>query len=115
MDLTSLTVHELSALLQKREVSSVEVTSAYLKRIASLNERLGAYITVTDVEAIAAAKEADKRLSSNTGAPLTGVPISVKDIFCTAGVRTTCASKILENFIPAYDAAIVAKLKDAGP
>ena len=114
MDLTSLTVHELSALLQKREVSSVEVTSAYLKRIASLNERLGAYITVTDVEAIAAAKEADKRLSSNTGAPLTGVPISVKDIFCTAGVRTTCASKILENFIPAYDAAIVAKLKDAG-
>lgn len=114
MDLTSLTVHELSALLQKREVSSVEVTSAYLKRIASLNERLGAYITVTDVEAIAAAKEADKRLSSNTGSPLTGVPISVKDIFCTAGVRTTCASKILENFIPAYDAAIVAKLKDAG-
>ncbi|MBI5234688.1 MAG: Asp-tRNA(Asn)/Glu-tRNA(Gln) amidotransferase subunit GatA [Deltaproteobacteria bacterium] len=114
MDLTSLTVHELSGLLQKREVSSVEAAQAYLNRIASLNARLGAYITVTADEAIEAAKEADKRLLSGASSPLTGVPVSVKDIFCTAGVKTTCASKILERFIPVYDAAVVARLKDAG-
>lgn len=115
MDLTSLTIHELSEKLSKKEVSSVEVTNAYLKRIESLEDRIHAFITVTPEEALKAAQAADERIAKGDNiTPLTGVPISVKDIFCTKDVRTTCASKILGNFVPPYDATVTRKLKEAG-
>ncbi|MBI1913083.1 MAG: Asp-tRNA(Asn)/Glu-tRNA(Gln) amidotransferase subunit GatA [Deltaproteobacteria bacterium] len=115
MDLTSLTIHELSEKLSKKEVSSVEVTNAYLKRIESLEDRIHAFITVTPEEALKAAQAADDRIAKGDKiTPLTGVPISVKDIFCTKDVRTTCASKILGNFVPPYDATVTRKLKEAG-
>ncbi len=115
MDLTVLKIHELAEKLAGKEVSSVEATKAYLERIEKLEGKLHAFITVTKDAALESAARADERIASGTDVtPLTGVPVSVKDIFCTKGVRTTCASRILENFIPPYDATVVAKLKEAG-
>ena len=115
MDITTLTLKELSEKLSKKEVSSREATEAYLARIEEVEEKIGAFVTVTRDEALAAADEADKRLSLKKDAtPLTGVPLSVKDLFCTDGIETTCSSKILEGFKPPYDATVVKKLKDAG-
>jgi aspartyl-tRNA(Asn)/glutamyl-tRNA(Gln) amidotransferase subunit A len=110
-----LTIKSLSEKLRKRETTSVELTRRFLDRIGKVDGKVAAFVTVTADEALKAAAEADKRLASGSGiTPLTGVPVSVKDIFCTAGVRTTCGSKMLENFIPPYDAMVVEKLKDAG-
>jgi len=115
MSITSKTIGELSALLQSKDLTSTEVTEAYLKRIAELDPALNSYITITTEAALEAAAVADKRLAEGTDVtPLTGVPISVKDIFCTTGLKTTCASKMLEGFIPPYDATVVKKLRDAG-
>ncbi|OGQ11846.1 MAG: aspartyl/glutamyl-tRNA amidotransferase subunit A [Deltaproteobacteria bacterium RIFCSPLOWO2_12_FULL_43_16] len=115
MELYNLTIHELHEKLQKKEITSLQLTEAFLKRIEAVDGKIKAYITVTKEDSIKQAKEADKRLASGKDiTPLTGVPISVKDIFCTNGVRTTCASKILNNFVPPYDAAVIKKLKDAG-
>ncbi len=110
-----MTIQELAMALSKKELSSVEATRFYLKRIEEMEKTVHAFITVTPEEALRSAEEADRRLKSGSGVtPLTGVPVSLKDIFCTKGIRTTCASKILENFIPPYDATIVKKLKAAG-
>ncbi|MBI5811044.1 MAG: Asp-tRNA(Asn)/Glu-tRNA(Gln) amidotransferase subunit GatA [Deltaproteobacteria bacterium] len=115
MNMTGLTIHEISERLSRKEVSSVELTKAFLKRISEIDGKLQTYITVTPSASLNAAQMADKRLSAGKDiTPLTGVPISVKDIFCTKGIRTTCASRMLEGFIPPYDAAVVKKLKDAG-
>ncbi len=115
MDLNSLTIHALSEKLSKKEVSSVEATKAYLERIGAVDSKIKAFLIVTADEALRQAEEADKRRAQNNNVtPLTGVPVSVKDIFCTKGVRTTCASKILAGFVPPYDSAVVARLKDAG-
>ncbi|MBI5643406.1 MAG: Asp-tRNA(Asn)/Glu-tRNA(Gln) amidotransferase subunit GatA [Deltaproteobacteria bacterium] len=115
MDLTSITIRELSDKLSKKEISSVDATKAFLKRIEETDKKIHAFLTVTPEEALKQAAAADKRISNGENlTPLTGVPISVKDIFSTKGIRTTCASKILENFIPPYDATVVRKLKDAG-
>jgi len=115
MDLTGLAIHELSALLSKREVSSRELTEAYLERIGEVDGRVHAYLSVTPEAALKAAEQADKRLGSGTDiTPLTGVPVSVKDIFCTSGCETTCASKILSGFVPPYDATVIARLRKAG-
>lgn len=115
MDLTSLTINALAEKLKKKETTSVEVTGAYLKRIEEVDPKVRAFITVTADEAMKSAKEADRRLAKGENCtPLTGVPISVKDIFCTKDIRTTCASKILEGFVPPYDSAVVRKLKEAG-
>jgi len=115
LELYNLTIHELHEKLQKKEITSLQLTEAFLKRIEAVDGKIKAYITVTKEDSIKQAKEADKRLASGKDiTPLTGVPISVKDIFCTNGVRTTCASKILNNFVPPYDAAVIKKLKDAG-
>lgn len=115
MDLTSLTIHEAADKLSRREITSSDLTLAYLERIKRLDDRIRAYVTVTADEAMKSAQEADKKLTSGKGAsPLTGVPISLKDIFCTKGVRTTCSSRILENFIPPYDATVTRRLKEAG-
>jgi len=115
MSITSKTIASLSKMLQKGEVSSTEATTAYLNRIAELDPSLNSYITVCGESALEDAARADKRLASGSGlTPLTGVPISVKDIFCTKGLKTTCASKMLAGFIPPYDSTVIKKLKSAG-
>ena len=108
------TVAEISRSLQAREFSSVEITRHLLSRIDSLDKNLNSFITVTADLALAAAEAADKRIASGEAGPLTGVPIAHKDIFCTDGVRTSCGSRMLDNFVSPYDATVVARLKDAG-
>ncbi|MBI5826591.1 MAG: Asp-tRNA(Asn)/Glu-tRNA(Gln) amidotransferase subunit GatA [Deltaproteobacteria bacterium] len=115
MELTSLTIHELSERLSRKEVSAVEVTKAFLGRIGEVDGKTRAYITVTAEAALEAAERADGMLARKDDVtPMTGIPVSVKDIFCTRGIRTTCASKILGNFIPPYDSTVVKKLKGSG-
>ncbi len=114
MELTDLTIHELHDRLRSGEVRSAEVTEAYLARITATDERVNAFITVSADEARKAAEAADKRLAAGEAPPLTGIPLALKDIFLTAGIRTTCASKILDNFVPPYDGTAVARLKEAG-
>lgn len=108
------TLAELSAALGSREVSSVELTKHFLDRIAHHDSELNAFITVTQEQAMACAAEADRRIAASNATPLTGVPIVHKDIFCTRGVKTTCASKMLDNFVAPYDATVVARLASAG-
>ncbi len=109
----TLNLSELSAGLKARKFSSVELTRHFLSRIERFNPDLNAYITVTGDQALAQAAAADKLLANGSG-PLTGVPIAHKDIFCTAGVLTTCASRMLSNFVSPYDATVVTKLRQAG-
>jgi len=108
------TVAQLSEGLRRKEFSSVEVTRAFLERIAVRQPTLNALISITGDEALQSAQAADRALSSGFATPLTGVPIVHKDIFCTRGVKTTCGSRMLENFVAPYDATVVAKLKSAG-
>ncbi len=108
------TLASLAAGLKARKYSSVELTKAFLGRIEHAQPALNALVTVTAESALAAAAAADVRIAAGTAGPLTGVPIIHKDIFCTSGVRTTCASKMLSNFISPYDATLVGKYKDAG-
>jgi aspartyl-tRNA(Asn)/glutamyl-tRNA(Gln) amidotransferase subunit A len=115
LEITGLTIHELSEGLKNKEFTSKELTEAYLGRIEEVDPKVRAYITVTRKEALESAEDADKKLQEGSDTtPLTGIPIAVKDIFCTRGIRTTCASKILEGFIPPYDATVVKRLKTAG-
>lgn len=114
MELHELTIGKAGELLAKKEISSVELTRALLARIDAIENNIGAYITVTDKEAIAAAENADKMISEGKGSLLTGIPLAIKDLICTRGVRTTCASKILEHFVPPYDAFVIERLKENG-
>ncbi|HLB05642.1 MAG TPA: Asp-tRNA(Asn)/Glu-tRNA(Gln) amidotransferase subunit GatA [Thermodesulfobacteriota bacterium] len=114
MKLYELTIHELHEKLKNKEVSSVEATREVFSRIDAVEDKVRSFVTITRDEAMRQAEEADKRIASGDIRPLTGIPIAVKDIFCTKGIRTTCSSKILENFIPPYDSTVVAKLKKEG-
>src|SRR3970282_33540 len=115
MSLHALTVHELHAKLKRREVSSVEITESVFQRISSTEEKLHCFITLCSDAAVEEAKRADERLKrGEASAPLLGIPVALKDIFLTRGLLTTCASKILGNFTPPYDATTVRKLKEAG-
>ena len=114
MSIHSSTLAELAAGLRKKAYSSVELAKLYLDRIESSQPGLNAFITITREEALAAAAEADRQLAAGQAGPLTGLPIAHKDIFCTDGVRTTCGSRMLENFVAPYDATVVTKLKAAG-
>jgi aspartyl-tRNA(Asn)/glutamyl-tRNA(Gln) amidotransferase subunit A len=114
MELFELTIHELHDKLKKREVSSVETTNALLARIEAVEPKVNAFITVTKEEALKDAEAADQRIAAGNMDTLTGIPLAFKDIFLTKGVRTTCGSRILNNFIPPYDATSVAKLKERG-
>jgi len=109
-----LTAHEAGDLLAKREVTSRELTQAVLDRIGEIDGRIGAYLTVTGELALQQAADADERLARGEGGPLTGVPIAIKDNMCARGVRTTCGSRMLENFVPPYDAHVVERLCEAG-
>ncbi len=108
------TLAQLAAGLRAREFSSVELTRLFLERIEASQPKLNAFISITREQAITAAEAADRELAASRGGALTGVPIAHKDIFCTAGVRTTCGSRMLDNFVSPYDATIVARLKGAG-
>jgi len=113
MALYEKTVHELKELLEKKEVKSEEITKEYLDRIDKVDEKVGAFITVCHDEAINKAKEVDeKRTKGESLKPLAGIPIGIKDNICTKGILTTCASKMLENFVPPYDATVTKKIKD---
>ncbi len=107
-------ITELAAGLRAGDYSSVELTQYFLDRIRRLDGELNSFITLCTEPALAAAAAADKRLRAGEAEPLTGIPIAHKDIFCTEGIRTTCGSRMLENFIPPYDATVVARLKAAG-
>lgn len=115
MELFELSILEASEKLSSHEISSVELTEAVLNRIETLDDKVGAYITVMRDYALQQAREADKRLAdSNDVSPLTGVPLAFKDLICIKGVETTCASKMLKGFKPPYDATVITKLKQAG-
>lgn len=109
-----LSVHEASALLQAREISSVELTEAMIDRIVALDNTIRAFLTITPEVALEQAREADERRAAGEGGDLLGIPLAIKDVLCTQGIPTTCGSRILENFIPPYDATVVAKLKVQG-
>ncbi|MDR0528383.1 MAG: Asp-tRNA(Asn)/Glu-tRNA(Gln) amidotransferase subunit GatA [Zoogloeaceae bacterium] len=105
----------LRAALAAKKISSVELARLFLDRIARMNARINAFITVDEEKTLAAATEADARLAAGNASPLTGIPLAQKDIFCAQGWRTTCASRMLENFIAPYDATVVTKLeREAG-
>ncbi|MCK9417824.1 MAG: Asp-tRNA(Asn)/Glu-tRNA(Gln) amidotransferase subunit GatA [Nitrospirae bacterium] len=115
MELYDLTIHKLQDMLKKNETTARAVTESVLGRIQSVDDKVKAYITVTGRDqALAEAAEADKRRKTGNAATLLGIPLAIKDNMCTEGIRTTCASKILANFIPPYDATVVRKLKQAG-
>ena len=115
MELYSLTIHELHDKLMKGETTSEEITESVLGRIKAVDDKVKAYITVSEEIARVQAREADKRIKAGeTTSPLLGIPIAVKDNMCTDGIRTTCASKMLSNFVPPYDATVVQKLNRAG-
>lgn len=108
------TIVELAAGLKAGEFSSVELTGHFLERIERLDGNINAFITITAEQALAEAAAADEKLKAGEAGPLTGIPIVQKDIFCTQGVKTSCGSRMLDNFISPYDATVVTKLKQAG-
>ncbi len=115
MEFCQLTIHELHDMLRKGETTSESVTESVFSRINAVDGKVKAYITVTEEIARAQAKDADKRIKmGDASSPLLGIPIAVKDNMCTEGIKTTCASKILANFVPPYDATVVKKLSKAG-
>ncbi len=115
MDLPFLTISEASELLRKKEISPVDLTKALLDRIEEIDGELNSFITVLRDHSLKSAEEAEKQIiSGNYKGPLHGIPIGIKDIFVMGDVKTTCGSKILENFIPPYDSTVVRKLKDSG-
>ena len=115
MDVFELTAHEAAEKLVKREISSAELVKSLLDRIRAVEPKIHAYLTIMEDEALSQAKEADKRLlSEHNPPPLTGIPVAVKDNICIRGVRTSCGSKILQNFIPPYHATVIEKLMQAG-
>jgi aspartyl-tRNA(Asn)/glutamyl-tRNA(Gln) amidotransferase subunit A len=111
MNLYDLPLSELRRRLDTRQVSSQEVTHAFLDRIAATGEKTNTFITVSRDEALADARDADRRIASGEAANLTGIPIAVKDIFNTLGLRTTCGSRILANYTAPYDATAIVRLK----
>ena len=113
-ELNKLSIADASAKLRKREISAVELTRACLDQIAAAEPKLHAFITVCDKEAAEQAMAADRRIAAGDAPALCGIPLGIKDIYNTTGVRTTCASRILENFVSPFDATVIAKLRAEG-
>ncbi len=114
MALHTLTIHEARDLLRSGEITSVELTRAVLDRIRTVDPQIQAYVTVCEEEALAEAAAADERLRGTDAPPLTGIPYGVKDCLSTKGIRTTCSSRILEDYVSRYDATVIARLRAAG-
>lgn len=112
MDITQLKIHELRKMLDEKEISSVELTNEYLKKIDCFDEKIQSFITVTKDSALESAKKAQSLIDNKKADPLCGIPMAIKDNICTENIKTTCSSKILENFIPSYDATVINKLKN---
>ncbi len=110
----NLTIHEAHRLLKTKQLSSVELTKACLERIRQVEPMVRAIVTVTDELALKQAQKADELLAAGKIHPLTGIPVLIKDNMCTKGILTTCSSKMLQNFVPPYDATVVEKLNDCG-
>ena len=111
---TRLTIYEAYRLLSGKQLSSVDLTRSYLERIQQVESKVHALVTVTDELALKQAGKADELIAAGDAGVLTGIPIVVKDNMCTRGIRTSCASKMLENFVPPYDASVVERLKGRG-
>ena len=114
MDIKKLTISQAKEDLKNKKYSSVELTKAYLERIKKVDSQVKAFVTVTEEEALSNAKEADKKIAAGEDLPLLGIPLSIKDNFSTKGIRTTASSKVLDNYIPPFDATVVERLKNAG-
>jgi aspartyl-tRNA(Asn)/glutamyl-tRNA(Gln) amidotransferase subunit A len=113
-ELWQLTIHQAHQKLARREISSVELTRACLNRIGQVEEQIKSFITMTEDLALEQAEEADRRITGSEGKPLTGIPIQIKDLICTRGIRTTCASHMLADYIPVYNATVASKLLGQG-
>jgi len=114
MKLYELSITEAHGLLKAGEISSRELTRSVLERIQAVESRVGAYISVFEEEAMKEADKADQAIAAGRMGPLTGIPLSIKDVICIKGFPTTCGSKILNNFYPPYDATVADKIKGAG-
>ncbi|OGE26736.1 glutaminyl-tRNA synthase (glutamine-hydrolyzing) subunit A [Candidatus Daviesbacteria bacterium RIFCSPHIGHO2_02_FULL_39_12] len=114
MDLHKLTIKQAKDALKKKEVTAEQLTKACLNRIQALEPKLNAFVTTLGEEAISEAKKADQKIAEGVDLPLLGIPVAIKDNFCTQDIRTTASSKVLDNFIPPYDATVVVRLKEAG-
>ncbi|WP_206812187.1 Asp-tRNA(Asn)/Glu-tRNA(Gln) amidotransferase subunit GatA [Paradesulfitobacterium ferrireducens] len=115
MELTAKSAAELHRLLENKEISASELTKAYLERINALEDKVKAFVTLTEDSALKQAAEVDSKLGRGDKlGPLEGIPMALKDNMCTEGVRTTCSSKILENFVPPYNATVAERLRQAG-
>jgi aspartyl-tRNA(Asn)/glutamyl-tRNA(Gln) amidotransferase subunit A len=114
MEICSLPIHRVHDLLASGQLSAVEVLSAYLQRIETVDLRLNAYISTLSDRAMEEAQLFDSGKRDFTSSPIAGVPLGIKDVICVNGTRTTCGSRILENFIPPYDAHVTERLKEAG-
>ncbi len=113
-DHNRLTIHEAHRLLKTKQLSSVELTKACLERISKVEPEVHALVTVTDELALRQAEKADELIATGDTNPLTGIPMAIKDNMCIKGVRTTCSSRMLENFVPPYDATVIEKLNECG-
>ena len=113
-ELNWLSIKEAHSQLTSRQISSVELTQACLDRIEAVEDRVQSFLTLTPETALAQAEAADRMLAAGEGGPLTGVPVQIKDVMCTEGVPTTCASRMLENFVPVYNATAVEQLLGQG-
>ena len=114
MDLYKLTVHELRDLLAKKEITAKDAAFSYTKRIGALESAIKAFVSLTPDATMQMAEEADKAIAEGKAAPLLGVPFAIKDNMCTKGIRTTCSSRMLENFVPPYESTVTSRLKEAG-
>ena len=111
-ELHQLTIHEAHELLKQRKISSTELTKSVLKRIAEIEGKVHACVTIVEDISLKEAKKVDNYIkTAHEITPLTGIPTLIKDVMCTKGIRTTCSSRILENFVPPYDATVIEKLK----
>ncbi|MDM8516850.1 Asp-tRNA(Asn)/Glu-tRNA(Gln) amidotransferase subunit GatA [Desulfobacterales bacterium HSG16] len=114
MNLYELTIKEAASLLGKKEISSKELTRSVIDRINAVENKIDAFITITEELAMKQAEEADAAISKGDIMPLTGIPMAVKDLLCLKGIKTTCGSKFLENFVPPYNATVMEKLQKQG-
>jgi aspartyl-tRNA(Asn)/glutamyl-tRNA(Gln) amidotransferase subunit A len=113
MELNQLTIHELHDLLAKKQITSKETTESLYRRVKEIDGKIGAYLLLTEKEALQQADRADRKIAGGQEiGDLAGIPIGLKDILCTRGIQTTCASRILDGYVPFYDGTVVQRLKE---